>query len=190
MTNKKIKKRQDCIIKQIVQFGLYIEQMEEETHEELARQMDIITELKKRLKNWVSLIRKGNGLMNRRLCGSNPTPSKLRLPRKNGIWQSNSLWEFGKLAGYNRRHSARMQGWKGCQVICSVVWKTAHFLPADPKMTRFERKGYCWVIGKCDWWNPPEDLMILALSCELNFCMKCWEFKKWKWRNVRKLSLE
>lgn len=47
----KIKKRQNCIIKQIVQFGLYIEQMEEELHEELARQMDIITDLKEKLKN-------------------------------------------------------------------------------------------------------------------------------------------
>ena len=39
----------------------------------------------------------------------------------------------------------------------------------------FEVKGYCWAAGRCDWWNPPEDLLFLALSCGLNFCMKCWE---------------
>ena len=49
MPYKKIKKRQDCIIKQIVQFGLYIEQMEEETHEELERQIDIITDLTEKI---------------------------------------------------------------------------------------------------------------------------------------------
>jgi hypothetical protein len=42
---------------------------------------------------------------------------------------------------------------------------------------KYEGLGWCWMIGRCDWWNPPFWLLDLALGTGLNFCMKCWEMK-------------
>ena len=43
---------------------------------------------------------------------------------------------------------------------------------------RFEGLGYCWADNRCDWWNPPIDLLFEALSIGMNFCIECWKFKK------------
>jgi hypothetical protein len=41
----------------------------------------------------------------------------------------------------------------------------------------FEPIGWCFLLNRCDWWNPPEELLWGDPKHVPNFCIKCWEFK-------------
>ena len=51
------------------------------------------------------------------------------------------------------------------------MWRSGGF------SMRVRLKGYCWVVGKCNWWNPPVELMLDSLG-KINFCMECWRFEE------------
>lgn len=42
-------------------------------------------------------------------------------------------------------------------------------------MYKYYPKNWCWVAGICSWWNPPTDVLIDALSKDINFCVRCFE---------------
>lgn len=43
---------------------------------------------------------------------------------------------------------------------------------------RFDPLGWCWLLGICNWWNPPEYLLFEVLGKNINFCIKCWNFEE------------
>ena len=40
-------------------------------------------------------------------------------------------------------------------------------------------RGMCWLVGGCNWWNPPDDWIgVPSITKPMNLCMKCWKMKK------------
>ncbi len=41
-------------------------------------------------------------------------------------------------------------------------------------------RGACWLLQRCDWWNPTEEMLLKGVVKVLgkNPCIRCWEFKK------------
>lgn len=33
-------------------------------------------------------------------------------------------------------------------------------------------RGLCYLLSGCDWWNPPEYMMLGG-----DFCIRCWKWK-------------
>ena len=40
---------------------------------------------------------------------------------------------------------------------------------------KVEMKGKCFLLGRCDWWNPPLEMVFDGK--ERDFCIRCWRFK-------------
>jgi len=45
------------------------------------------------------------------------------------------------------------------------------------EMERTETFGKCFIVEKCDWWNPPFEMVYNGN--ETNYCIQCWKFKKY-----------
>jgi hypothetical protein len=41
---------------------------------------------------------------------------------------------------------------------------------------RRELMGKCFIVSKCDWWNPPIEMVYDGTKRD--FCIQCWKFKK------------
>ena len=59
-------------------------------------------------------------------------------------------------------------------VIIDGSFKIKKKMAETKKQERFEPIGRCYLAGRCDWWNPPLDMMLGG-----DFCIRCW---KWKYK--------
>ncbi|KKL84896.1 hypothetical protein LCGC14_1960220 [marine sediment metagenome] len=40
----------------------------------------------------------------------------------------------------------------------------------------YKSRGLCFLLERCDWWNPPLDMVFDGKQTD--YCIRCWEWKK------------